>query len=107
MKPTDTPKHVERAAEQPEPPERREQADAGDGGGQHERQLDQRQHDRSSTEPAAGDEVGRRSADEKDDRLRDQARLGRDDEGVDDDISSQLVEEGARRDAQEHRRDGK
>ena len=87
--------HVERAAQQSEAPEGGKQPDAGDGRGQDERELDQRQHQGAAPESPPGDEVGRRSADEEDDRLRDQARLGTDDEGVDDDVSPQLVEERA------------
>ena len=93
--------HVERAAQQSQPPERGKQPDARHGRGQDERQLDQGQHQGAAAEPSPGDEVGGRSADEEDDRLRDQARLGTDDEGIDDDVSPQLVEERAGRDAEE------
>ena len=96
---------VERAAEQSRAARTPPAARCPQPRGEHERQLDRREHDRAAAEPPARDEVGGRRADEEDDRLRDEARLRRDDERVEDDAAPQLAQELARRHAEEDRGD--
>ena len=66
---------VERAAEQPEPPERHEQADAGDGGRQHERKLDQRHDEIARPGRPRGHPVRGGGAEHEDQGHRDEVRL--------------------------------
>ena len=84
---------VQARAEQAVAAERREQADARDGRRQHERQLDEGDGERVAGEAPRREQVGGRRAEEQDQRLRDAARLERDDEGVLDDGVRELVEQ--------------
>ena len=61
---------VDRPAGEPVRAERGEQRDAGRGGRQDERQLDQRDHHGAAAEVAARDQPGRRGADREDDHER-------------------------------------
>ena len=66
----------------PEPAEGREQPDPGDGGRQHERQLDQRDDEIARPGRPRRDPVRGRGAEEDDQEHRDGVRLGRDDERI-------------------------
>ncbi len=100
------PDHVDRLAEQAAPAEEREQRDPGDGGREHERQLDRRDHEVPAPEPPHGDEVGRGRPDEEHEEVRDEAGLDRDPECVERNVARERFEHLRRRDPQEERRDG-
>ncbi len=91
--------------EQAEPAEREDQADAGDGGRQHDRQLDQVTSSGPPGEPARSEEVGGRRAEQQDRGLRDERRLQADDERIGDDRIRKLVQQPARRHVREDRDD--
>ena len=74
---------VERVPQEPRTPERREERDACDRRRQHERQLDQREHERAPAEPPRRDQVGGRSPEQEHDGVRDHASSSADDERVD------------------------
>jgi hypothetical protein len=69
------------------------------------RQLDQRHHQPAPAESAARDQVRERRPEQKDQHLCDRRGLDADDERVGHDWARQLVEQLARRHAQEDRRD--
>ena len=97
MKGSVTPRALEAGAEQALTSERCEEADARYGRREHERQLDQRDGERTANEPMCGEQVGSRGAEEQDQRLRDHARLDADDERVLDHRVRELVEQLAGR----------
>ena len=66
----------------PDGPDRREQGDARHGGREHERQLDEGHHHRLAAERARGEQVGRRRADDQDDRERDRGGAQAQPEGL-------------------------
>ena len=95
----------ERRAEQADAPEGDEQADACNGGRQHERELDERHEHRASGKPPRREEPRGRRAEEQDRRLRDERRLERHDHGVVDDRIRELVDERPGPDVREDRDD--
>ena len=101
VKPMLSPKASSVPPSRPKRPNAAMKADPGDSRRQHERELDQRDHEPATWEPTRRDEVGGRGADEQDDRLRDEVRLDRDDEGVHGRAAPELREELARRDPRE------
>src|SRR5581483_7844228 len=95
---------VEGAAEEAEAPEGGEERDPRDRGREHERELHERDHQLAAAEPTR-EEVRGGGADGKDQRLRDRARLQRDDDGVGGHGVAELAEELAGRDTDEDRRE--
>ena len=94
---SEMPKSVESRAEQPVAAERDEQPDPRHGRRQHERELDERDRERASDEAPRREEVRRRRPEEEDQRLRDETRLQRHDEGVVDDRVRELADHPSRR----------
>ena len=99
------PSAVERSAEQPEPPECRQQADARDRRREHERKLDQRDEQRLASKAPSREEVRRRRAEEDDQRHRDEVRLGGDAERIERDLAREPVAQLAGRQLREDRDD--
>ncbi len=106
VRPSRIPSRVERAAEQPETAEGRDEPDAGDRGRQDERQLDEHDRERAAGKAARREEVCGRRAEEEDERLRDRARLQAEDERVGHDRLRELRDELPGRDSGEDRDDG-